>query len=160
MLRKHLDVLAVFSIVGLLMMAASREWSVIFVSLTILEIGILFGVIVGLLSKQDGSPLNNIEAGRYDIVFMNVAEENLSVVLRAFVELESKGKENGELFYRFPLKAFNGEILPEAKVLEVVVSGNRGQFKKLHLIKEYSNNQDQGNKGPVSIETVNVVGMR
>ncbi len=135
MSRKWLSVLVFFCLIGWvgiilihMEMAAPGNKVTMIVDLSsgFLIVLTLCAVLVGLGTQEDGSPLHNIEAGQYDIVFMNATDINLAVVLA--------DKKKGELFYKFPLEAFNGEISPKAKVLEVVVSGNRGQFKKLHLV--------------------------
>lgn len=100
-------------------------------------------VSIGLDLREDGEPLSNIKAGSYTIDFMKAIDKEIRVIILKKSEgLETKG-ESEPFFYQFPVKAFNGEIILDANTLEVTVSGHRGQFKKLHLVKTSPNANDR-----------------
>lgn len=86
-------------------------------------------IFLGTAIKNDGDPVNDIAEGSHPVDMIKITDKNVRVVI-------STGKSRQDektCFYQFPVTAFNGEIIPDAKFLEVTVSGNKGQFKKLHL---------------------------
>lgn len=142
MSRDSLSRVALFGVVILFVLicwlgnSAFAGKGVVVTLISILAFMIFCIVVVGLVLKKDGESLCNIDAGMHNIVFMHVTDKNVSVVLA--------NKEKNDLFYQFPVSAFNGEIIPDAKILEVVVSGHRDQFKKLHLMKSVPDGPSQG----------------
>lgn len=111
-------------------LSTTSSWLLAFLILAIAVLAII--VLVSLNLRKDGDPLSNIEAGSYMIDFMKATDKEIRVII---LKQETKGIFE-PFFYQFPIKAFNGEIISDAKFLEVTVSGNKGQFKKLHLVKE------------------------
>ncbi len=92
-----------------------------------------FIVCFGIVMKADGAPLTDIGEGVHNIAFMRVLPEGNKNAVQVVIQAFSDG--SGLCFYTFPHSAFNGEIIPDANVLEVTVSGDKNQFKKLHLSK-------------------------
>lgn len=103
---------------------------------------------LGLEQRDDGEPLYDIEKGNHAIDFMKVEDQNVKVII-------SKQLSRKARFYQFPLESFNGEIIPDAKTLEVAVSGNRGQFKKLHLVKSDLGGKSDQEKTSLGIRITN-----
>lgn len=93
---------------------------------------LLFSTVsLGLSTRIDGQPLYDMAEGSYPVDMIKITDKNVRVV----ISTGKSGQDEKTRFYQFPVGSFNGEIIPDAKFLEVTVSGNKGQFKKLHLTK-------------------------
>lgn len=92
-------------------------------------VSIVANLIPKIDSRKDGQFITDIQPGSHPISLIKIFGNHIDIV-------------SNDLFYRFPTAAFNGELFPDAQMLEVVVSGTDKQFKKLHLLKE----KKDGNK--------------
>lgn len=112
----------------------------------LLALALIFGglaVVAMAISSEDepnGLPLTDITPGIYEIAFMRdfqVSNPNASSVQMVIKKpkLNSMGLGSDFLFFKFPIQAFEGEIINDANKLVVIVSGGKEQFKKLHLKK-------------------------
>lgn len=95
-------------------------------------LGVIFLAIatfaVAPVSLHTGSPTLSIDAGEYQVAFVYVAGDNVSVGVE---REDGRFGEGVHLFlYQFSRNAFEGEVKDNAKKLTVTESG---EFKKLRL---------------------------